>query len=123
LDISLTNPITATGSAIRLLELNSLTNFDPFVFSKTDEVNGVELQEGQSFLPVPIVVTLDLTVHQRYNFFTTIVGETLDGFDECNGDDFFKFVAGNPLPPTFPTLAPSPSPTFTIIYLEDPHRK
>jgi hypothetical protein len=120
LDISLTNPITATGSAIKLLELNSLTNFDPFIFSKTDEVNGVVLQEGQSFSPTPIVVTLDLTVRQRYNFFTTIVGETIDGFDECNGDDFFEFVAGNPLPPTFPTVAPSASPTFTPFPTPDP---
>jgi hypothetical protein len=120
LGITLANPITAEGFDIRLVELNTLTNFDPFTFNKTDEVNGVELRRGESFSPSPITVILDLTVRQVYNFFTTVVGETLEGSVECNGDDFFEFIAGNPLPPTFPTVAPSVAPTFTPFPTPDP---
>jgi hypothetical protein len=120
LNVNLLNPATTSDFDVRLLELNSLTNFDPFIFNKTDEVFGVELLRGESFTPSSIDVTLDLTVRRLYNFFTTVVGETLDGVVECNGDDFYEFIAGNPLPPTFPTIAPSVSPTFTPFPTPDP---
>jgi hypothetical protein len=120
LDITLLNLATTSGFDVRLLGLKSLTNFDPFIFNKTDEVSGVVLLQGESFKPSSIDVTLDLTVRQRYNFFTTVVGESLDEAVECNGDDFYNFIAGNPLPPIFPTVSPSVSPTFTPFPTPDP---
>jgi hypothetical protein len=113
LAIILDNPM-ASGFEIELTELNSFSKFGPFTFlDKTAEVSGVELLEGESFMPPPIMITIDLSVRQRYPFFTWVVGETDDGSVECNGHDLHEFIAGNPLPPTFPTVSPSASPTIT----------
>ena len=121
LDITIDIPIDVEDDdPIRLLEMTILHNYEPFVFNRTGEVNGVELGPGDSLEVSPLEVTLDLTTRQRYTFFTTLIGEALDGSSECNGDDFFEFTAGNPLPPIFPTVAPSASPTRSPFPTPDP---
>jgi hypothetical protein len=120
---SLTLSLNTTGvdgaNAVRLLEMNVISNTEGFI-NVTDEVNGVILTSGEVLELSPINVTLDLTTRQRYTFFTTVVGETLDGSTECNGFDFHECVAGTALPPLFPTLAPTSSPTLTAFPTPDP---
>jgi hypothetical protein len=120
---TLTLTLNTTGlsgqTEIRLLEMNIISNTEGFI-NKTDEVNGVIISAGEVLTLSPINVTLDLTERTRYTFFTTVVGETLDGSTECNGFDFHECVAGLPLPPLFPTLAPTPSPTITAFPTPDP---
>ena len=122
LEITVDIPIEteAETGPIRLLEMTTLHNYDPFIFNRTDEVNGVILGPGDTFTPTPFELDIDLTVRRRYTFFTTIVGETVETGQECNGDDFFEFTAGNPLPPIFPTVAPSASPTSSPYPTPDP---
>jgi hypothetical protein len=99
-NITLENP-QGSGVEINLLELNSVVNFDPFTINKDVDVIGMgPLLEGMTFSPTPIVVTLDLSARQSYIFFTTVVGEPLDGSTEqCNGVHLFEFDAGNlPIP-------------------------
>jgi hypothetical protein len=119
LTVSLSIPISAEAETVRLTGLGTLSNIYGFV-NKTDEVNGIIISPGMPYKAEPIDITIDLTVRQRYTFFTAIVGETIDGEDECNGSDFFEFTAGNPLPPIFPTLAPTTSPTITPYPTPDP---
>jgi len=120
---SLTLSLNATGiegaDAVRLLEMNVISNTEGFI-NYTEQVNGVILTGGEVLELSPINVTLDLTERQRYTFFTTVVGETLDGSTECNGFDFHECVAGIALPPLFPTLAPTASPTITPYPTPDP---
>jgi hypothetical protein len=115
--------LNATGisgqDSVRLLEMNILSNTDGFI-NKTDEINGVILTEGEVLELEPINITVDLTRRTRYTFFTTVVGETLDGSAECNGFDFHECEAGVNLPPAFPTIAPTPSPTITPYPTPDP---
>merc|ERR1712194_905738 len=49
----------------------------------------------------------------RYTFFTTIIGETIDGTNMCNGFSFLECTIGFNLLPVFPTMVPTPSPTLT----------
>lgn len=119
----LTLTLNTTGiegeNAVRLLEMNVISNTEGFI-NKTMEVNGVILTSGDVLELCPINVTVDLTERMRYTFFTTVVGETLDGSTECNGFDFHECIAGQALPPFFPTLAPTPSPTVTPFPTPDP---
>ena len=55
-------------------------------------------------------IQIDLTERQKYTALSTIVGQTDEG-QRCFGTDVFEFTAGNPLPPIFPTLAPSAAPS------------
>ena len=120
-DIFVDVPINAADeNPIRLKELFVLHNYEPFFFNRTDDVNGVELGPGDSFEATPLMIAIDLSVRQRYTFFTSVVGESLDGSSECFGNDDFQFEAGNKLPPIFPTIAPSPSPTTSPFPTPDP---
>jgi hypothetical protein len=121
LEISVEIPIDSQGTrTIELKEFTTLHNYEPFVFNRTDEANGVILGPGDSFTPTPFQIDIDLTVRKRYTFFTTIVGQDVNTGQECNGDDFLEFTAGNPLPPIFPTVAPSQSPTSSPYPTPDP---
>lgn len=121
-----TAPLTLSLNAsnqeepVRLLEMNVITNTQPEPINKTMEVNGVILNPGGTIDLSPINVTVDLTSRTRYTFFTTVIGETLDGSTMCNGFDFHECIAGVALPPFFPTLAPTPSPTITPFPTPDP---
>jgi hypothetical protein len=106
---------------VRLLEMVIVSNIDDEPINKTDEVFGLILEPGgEAIILSPLNVTVDLTERVRYTFFTTIIGETLDGSQTCNGFDFFECIAGIALPPFFPTLAPTPSPTVTPFPTPDP---
>jgi hypothetical protein len=96
------------GNAV-LQTLSSTTNFG--VFNLTDAINGVSVDPGTAFR-FPVQVVLDLTFRQRYTAFSVVTGASPDGF-VCQDTDFLEFVAGNPLPPTFPTFSPTASPSFT----------
>jgi hypothetical protein len=91
LDIQIPIFTTNGDNSVRLTSLEMLTNVFGII-DKTEEVNGFVVN-GMVDEPIPIEITLDLTVRQSYTFFTTIVGETVSGGDECNGDNFFEFVA------------------------------
>ena len=105
---------------IRLLELNVISNifFGPSynekgLLNKTDEVYGTILQ-GNILELSPIQYTVNVTEWIRYTFFATIVAETIDGSDECNGSAFHECITGTPLlatksPSAFPTITPFPS--------------
>jgi hypothetical protein len=107
---------------VRLLEMVIVSNVADEPINKTEEVNGQILEPGgDAIILSPINVTVDLTERVRYTFFTTIIGETLDGNQMCNGFDFYECIAGIALPPFFPTLAPTPSPTVTPFPTPDPN--
>jgi hypothetical protein len=84
-------PILTNGDGVRLTSLKMLTNIFG-VIDKTENVNGIVINDVANET-IPIEITLDLTVYQNYTFFTTIVGETVTGGDECSGDNFFELVA------------------------------
>eukprot|EP00539_Tryblionella_compressa_P000645 CAMPEP_0178741446 /NCGR_PEP_ID=MMETSP0744-20121128/5143_1 /TAXON_ID=913974 /ORGANISM="Nitzschia punctata, Strain CCMP561" /LENGTH=947 /DNA_ID=CAMNT_0020394317 /DNA_START=119 /DNA_END=2962 /DNA_ORIENTATION=- len=119
LELSLNTTGVDGEEGIRLLETNIISNTEGFI-NKTDEVNGVIISPGDVLPLAPIDITLDLSQRTRYTFFTTVVGETLDGSTECNGFDFHECIVGQALPPAFPTLAPTPSPTVTPYPTPDP---
>ena len=106
---------------VRLTEMVIISNVAEQPINYTDEVNGVILNPGDTLELPPINITIDLTERVRYTFFTTILGETLDGLQMCNGFNFFECIAGVALPPFFPTLAPTPSPTVTPFPTTDPN--
>jgi hypothetical protein len=110
--------ISGTGQFDTILrELYAITNLEQFL-NLTDEVNGQELVPGQPFT-IETNYTLDLSVRRRYTVLATIVGETVDSVtgepngEFCRDTDFLEFVAGNPLPPIFPTVAPTAEPAGT----------
>ena len=65
-------------------------------------------------------IDISLTTRTRYTFFTTLVGETLDGTNRCNGFDFLECTIGFNLTPIFPTMMPTPMPTITPFPTQDP---
>ena len=89
------------------VSLVSVTNLG--VFNLTDQVLGQNVAPGESFA-ISLPVALDLTVRQRYTVLSTITGRTEGSGVICTDTDFLTFVAGNPLPPTFPTVTPSAFP-------------
>lgn len=99
-----------------LLSLISITNLG--VFNLTDRVAGQQISPGESFV-VEEQIVIDLTVRQRYTALSTITGTSPQG-NICRATDFLTFVAGNPLPPIFPTFAPTVVPTSTPQPTPDP---
>jgi hypothetical protein len=118
-ELDIVIPISVPGESVRLLSLTMITN-QFGVINRTDEVNGMIVEGGDVVEVTPFSVTLDLTNRERYTFFTTVIGETVDGGAGCFGQDFFEFTAGNPLPPIFPTMAPSVVPTGSPFPTTDP---
>jgi hypothetical protein len=108
-NFELTIPIDIQGDEITLTFAESRTNFG--FFNLTDQVAGLVLTPGAT-LSLVFNVTLDLTIRRRYSGLTTIRGIT-DLSVECTGRDFFSFLAGNPLPATFPSMAPTAAPSIT----------
>jgi hypothetical protein len=103
-------PVEVEGGNVILKSLTVLSNLG--IFNLTDQVAGVNLTPLSPTFIAEQKITLDLTVRQKYTALSTIIGCTDEG-KRCFGTDYFEFVAGNPLPPIFPTLAPSASPTIT----------
>ena len=97
------------------------TNIGGGPFNLTDMVleQQADLNPGDQFV-LPLNINIDLTVRQRYTVLSTIVGRTPGTGVLCSDTDFLTFVAGNPLPPIFPTIAPTGSPTGTPQPTPDP---
>jgi hypothetical protein len=95
-------PFALTGSAT-LTSLVSITNFG--VFNFTDEVYGLNVSAGQEIV-VSQPISLDLSQRRRYTALTTLTGVSSTG-QNCTATDFTSFIAGNPIPPVFPTFAPT----------------
>jgi len=98
---------------VRLLEMTVLTNTQDEAIDYTSQVAGVILEPGQTIELEGFGIDIELTERTRYTFFTTLIGETLDGSAQCNGFDFLECTIGFNLNPVFPTLIPTPSPTIT----------
>lgn len=108
--------VMGEGDNAILKSLVSLTNAD--TLNLTEQVRGVVVTPS-SITTFTSEVALDLTVRQVYTVFTTIQGVSPQGFT-CRDSHFLSFVAGNPLPPSFPVLPPSASPTITPVPTPDP---
>jgi hypothetical protein len=87
---------TVNGFNVVLESLTSVTNFDmPNNFLNfTEEVSGVSLGPGEALPRFSTMVTIDLSVRQRYTVFSTVQGGSPDGFS-CRSTDFLNFTAGN----------------------------
>ena len=105
---------------VRLLEMTVLTNTQDEPIDYTPQVAGVVLEPGETIELEGFGVDIELTERTRYTFFTTIIGETLDGTNQCNGFDFLECTIGFNLNPVFPTDVPTPSPTTTPFPTLDP---
>ena len=113
-------PIVADDpfGAINVTTLTSLTNLGPQ--DLTDQVAGQILVPGGDPILATINVTLDLTQRTPYVAFTTVTGVSLNTGSFCSGSDTSLFVIGNTLPPTFPSIAPTPAPTRTAFPTVNP---
>merc|ERR1712166_558210 len=98
---------------VRLLEMTVLTNTQDQPIDYTSQVAGQVLQPGSSIELPGFEIDIELGLQVRYTFFTTIIGETLDGTNMCNGNDMLECIVGFNLNPVFPTMVPTPSPTIT----------
>lgn len=105
---------------VRLLEMSVLTNTLDEPIDYTPQIAGVILQPGDVIELDGFGIDIELTERTRYTFFTTLVGETLDGTNQCNGFDFLECTIGFNLNPIFPTLMPTPRPTITPFPTLDP---
>lgn len=110
-------PVNIEGSSVVLSQLTVVGSAG--IFDLTPKVAGVEIGPTMPFI-VTQKILLDLTARQKYRFLGTAVGNIVGSDDECIGNSIIEFVAGNPLPPSIPTIAPSPSPTFTPFPTPDP---
>jgi len=98
---------------VRLLEMTVLTNTQDQPIDYTSQVAGMVLGPGDTIELPGFEIDIDLSARTRYTFFTTIIGETLDGTNMCNGFSFLECTIGFNLLPVFPTMVPTPSPTIT----------
>lgn len=105
---------------VRLLEMTVLTNTQDQPIDYTPQVAGMVLEPGATIELPGFEIDIELSTRTRYTFFTTIIGETLDGTNECNGFSFLECTIGFNLLPVFPTAVPTPSPTITPFPTTDP---
>jgi len=108
-ELDITVPIDIVGGPATITSLTVASNVDPFFFNLTDKVAGVEVDAGET-LSVSIAIPIDLTQKQTYNLLVTIAALTSLG-QQCRATDLVSFTAGYPLPPIFPTFAPTTAPT------------
>ena len=98
-------PIDFEGGPATVTSLVVASNIDPFFFNLTDSVAGVEVSAGET-LQTTVAVPIDLTEKRTYNMLVTLQAETAGGVT-CAASDLVSFTAGYPLPPIFPTFAPT----------------
>merc|ERR1740130_1146826 len=94
---------------VRLLEMTVLTNTQDQPIDYTSQVAGMVLGPGDVIELPGFQIDIDLSERTRYTFFTTIIGDTLDGTNMCNGFSFLECTIGFNLLPVFPTNVPTPS--------------
>ena len=101
-------PIDFEGGPATVTSLTVASNVDPFFFNLTDSVAGVSVDAGDTF-QTTVAVPIDLTEKKTYNMLVTMQAETAAGAT-CVATDLVTFEAGYPLPPIFPTFAPTGAP-------------
>lgn len=114
-DFSVKLPLTLMGTAT-LTSLVSITNIG--VFNFTDQVFGINISAGQEIV-VSQPIALDLTRRRRYTILTTLTGVSSFG-QNCSASSSTSFIAGNPAPPGFPTLAPTGASSGTLAPTTNP---
>ena len=105
---------------VRLLEMTVLSNTLDEPIDYTPQIAGLVLNPGDTIELEGFGIDIELTELTRYTFFTTLIGETLDGTNTCNGFDFLECTIGFNLNPVFPTMMPTPRPTTTGFPTRDP---
>ena len=101
-------PIDFQGGPATVSSLTVASNVDPFFFNLTQSVAGVAVNAGETF-QTSVAVPIDLTEKRTYNMLVTLEAETAGGA-KCTATDLVTFTAGYPLPPIFPTFAPTEAP-------------
>lgn len=104
---------TPDTKPVRLTEMQVITNVQDEPIDYTPQVAGKILEPGAPIELEGFTVDIQLSTRTRYTFFTTIIGETLDGTNMCNGNSFLECTVGFNLDPVFPTAVPTPRPTLT----------
>jgi len=107
------NPSTDVVKPVRLLEMAVLTNTQDQPIDYTPQIAGKVLGPGDVIELPGFGIDIELGTRVKYTFFTTIIGETIDGTNMCNGNSFLECTVGFNLEPAFPTMMPTPRPTLT----------
>lgn len=107
-DIEVDIPIDFEGGPATVTSLTVASNVDPFFFNLTDSVAGLTVGAGETF-QTSVAIPIDLTEKKDYNMLVTLEAETAAG-GVCSATDLVSFTAGYPLPPIFPTFAPTTAP-------------
>jgi len=111
---------TPETKPVRLTEMQVITSALDNPIDYTSQIAGTVLEPGASIELPGFAIDIELGVRTRYTFFTTIIGETLDGTNTCNGNSFLECVVGFNLDPVFPTNVPTQRPTLTPFPTGDP---
>jgi len=98
---------------VRLREMQVITSASETPIDYTSQVAGVILEPGVAIELPGFEIDIELGTRTRYTFFTTIIGESLDGTATCNGNSFLECTVGFNLDPIFTTNVPTPRPTIT----------
>ncbi|CAB9508061.1 expressed unknown protein [Seminavis robusta] len=108
-NLDITVPIDIEGGPATVQSLTVASNVDPFFFNLTDKVFGIQVNAGDT-LETSLSIPIDLTQKRTYNLLITLSAVTSTG-KECRATELTSFTAGYPLPPIFPTFAPTNAPT------------
>ena len=100
------NTSTDVVKPVRLLEMTVLTNTQDQPIDYTTQVAGTVLGPGDVIELPGFTLDIDWSEGIRYFIFTTIIGETMDGTAQCNGNSNLECIIG---PTNAPTNAPSAS--------------
>jgi hypothetical protein len=107
--ITVNIPVEFTGGPATVTSLTVASNVDPFFFNLTDSVAGQTLNAGDTFI-AEVSVPLDLSEKRTYTLLVTLQADTAGG-TTCSATEVLSFEAGFPLPPIFPTFAPTDAPS------------
>jgi hypothetical protein len=95
---------------VRIVEMTAITNTQDQTIDITPQYAGKIFQPGTKIKLPELKYGIDLYREVRYTFNITIIGESLDGTNQCNGIGQFECIRGSNSNPTgFPTMTPSPT--------------